>query len=65
MPELETPMAPRLYGMRTAARLLDVSVRTLQRLRARGEIRVVIIGPRGVKVPASEIERLSRPTVEA
>jgi excisionase family DNA binding protein len=49
----------RLYTLRDSARLLNVSERTLQRMAADGELRVVRL--RGaVRIPALEIERLCR-----
>jgi excisionase family DNA binding protein len=52
-----TPTLPRLYPIRTAARVLQVSDRTLWRMIAAGDVRTVKL--RGaVRIPVEEIERL-------
>jgi excisionase family DNA binding protein len=43
-----------------AARMLDLSRRTVDRMIHRGEIRAVRMGGRIVRIPRSEIERLIR-----
>lgn len=49
----------RLYTVRDAARLLNVSARTLERMAADGALRIVRL--RGaVRIPMEEIERLCR-----
>jgi excisionase family DNA binding protein len=56
-----------LYSRNRVASLLDVSLKTLERKIAAGDLRAVKIG-RLVRIPASEIARLtasnSEPTVE-
>jgi len=47
-----------------AAKRLGVSVTTVRRLEARGELRVVRLGGR-VVVPSSEVARLLTPTAQA
>ena len=50
----------RAYTLPEAAERLDVSVRTLQRMAARGELRLVSLGS-AKRVPASELARLLAP----
>lgn len=50
----------RAYTLPEAAERLDVSVRTLQRMSARGELRLVSLGS-AKRVPASELARLLSP----
>lgn len=56
---LSLPPFARLRTLRESARLLNVSERTLQRMAADGELRIVRL--RGaVRIPIDEIERLCR-----
>jgi excisionase family DNA binding protein len=50
----------RAYTLPEAAERLDVSVRTLQRMAARGELRLISLGS-AKRVPASELARLLAP----
>ena len=50
----------RAYTLPEAAERLDVSVRTLQRMASRGELRVARLGA-ATRVPAAEIARLLAP----
>lgn len=50
----------RAYSLPEAAKRLDVSVRTLQRMAARGELKLVSLGS-AKRVPASELARLLAP----
>lgn len=50
----------RAFTLPEAAERLDVSVRTLQRMSARGELRLVSLGS-AKRVPASELARLLAP----
>ena len=50
----------RAYTLPEAAERLDVSVRTLQRMAARGELRLASLGS-AKRVPASELARLLAP----
>ena len=50
-------MADKLYSQAEAARRLGVSLRTVNRWVASGEIKAVKVGPRFHRVPASEITR--------
>lgn len=52
----------RAYTLPEAAERLDVSVRTLQRMAARGELRLARLGS-ATRVPASELARLLAPVV--
>jgi len=47
---------PSLLTVNEACRLVAVGRTTLYRLISNGKIRTVRIGPRGVRVPASELE---------
>ena len=54
-----TPIAPRLlYSRKSAAHALDVSVRTLDYLIARGEVKTVA-SARGSLIPSPELERFA------
>ena len=54
-----TPIAPRLlYSRKSAAHALDVSVRTLDYLIARGEVKTRRVGTR-ILIPAPELERFA------
>jgi excisionase family DNA binding protein len=47
----------RLLGLSEAARMLSVSIHTLRRLVARGEVATVNVGARRL-IPDSEVERI-------
>jgi len=49
----------RLVSKARAAAMLDISLSTLERLIHRGEIAVVRIGAKSVKVDVAEIERIA------
>lgn len=52
--------SPKAYSMAEAARLLSVSVRTIQRMVAMGQIQSVEVGARRL-ISAAEIETLTTP----
>ena len=50
----------RLFTIRTAADMLAVSDEHLRRLHKKGHLKMIRVGTRGIRVPESEIDRLSR-----
>ncbi len=60
---METNNQQQLYTLREASRLLSVSIWTLIDWRRQGRLRVVRLG-RLVRVPASEIERITQGGLE-
>jgi excisionase family DNA binding protein len=46
------------YRLPDAAKALDCSTQTIRRMIRRGQLRVVMIGPKSPRVPASELDHL-------
>ena len=49
---------PRYYTVRELADVLRVSDLTIRRMIHRGELRAVRVGPRNLRIPAAELERI-------
>lgn len=48
----------RYYTARELAEILRVSDLTIRRMIQRGELRAVRVGPRNLRIPAAELERI-------
>jgi len=53
-----------LYTVKAAALLNDQGESTLRRLISTGQVRVVRVGVRGLRIPLSEVRRLRGETIE-
>lgn len=55
-PPVEVPASLRLYTKQEVAEILSISIRSLERLINNGEIEMIKMGPRAVRIRASAVE---------